>query len=44
LRVNPEEFPPNHSPRFVLDEDALVVGVRLLSYLAVDHLTTERGE
>jgi metal-dependent amidase/aminoacylase/carboxypeptidase family protein len=31
-------FPTNHSPRFILDEDALVLGVRLLSALAVDYL------
>jgi amidohydrolase len=30
----------NHSPRFMLDEGALLTGVRTLSYLAVDYLTT----
>ena len=30
----------NHSPRFTLDERALLTGVRALSYLAVDYLAT----
>jgi metal-dependent amidase/aminoacylase/carboxypeptidase family protein len=34
----PEAFPPNHSPRFRLDEDVLVFGVRTLANLAVDYL------
>lgn len=34
---------PNHSPRFTLDEGALVVGVRGLSHLAVDFLRTTSG-
>jgi len=42
--ANPEDFPSNHSPRFMADEDALVVGVRLLSYLAVDYLALAPGE
>jgi len=29
----------NHSPRFMLDERALLTGVRTLSYLAVDYLS-----
>ncbi len=29
----------NHSPRFMLDERALITGVRTLSYLAVDYLS-----
>ena len=29
---------PNHSPRFTLDEDALLLGVRALAQLAVDAL------
>jgi amidohydrolase len=40
--AKPEDFPSNHSPRFMADEDAMVVGVRLLSFLAVDYLA--RGE
>jgi amidohydrolase len=31
--------PPNHSPRFFVDEAALPVGVRLLSSLALDYLS-----
>jgi amidohydrolase len=30
----------NHSPRFMVDERALVTGVRTLSYLAVDYLAS----
>ena len=30
----------NHSPRFLVDEPALVTGVRTLSYLTVDYLAT----
>ena len=33
-----EQAAPNHSPRFYVDEDALPVGVRLLSELALDYL------
>ena len=33
------EAAPNHSPRFQLDEAALVIGVRALAQLAVDALT-----
>ena len=36
--ADPEDFPPNHASRFMVDEAALVIGVRLLSYLAVDYL------
>jgi metal-dependent amidase/aminoacylase/carboxypeptidase family protein len=31
---------PNHSPEFVVDESALIVGVRALAGLAVDFLST----
>lgn len=34
----PEEVAPNHSPRFELDESALVTGTRALAGLAVDWL------
>lgn len=34
---------PNHSPRFTLDEDALVMGVKGLSHLVVDFLRPELG-
>jgi amidohydrolase len=44
LGITPEDqvgkADANHSPRFVLDERALLTGVRTLSYLAVDYLTT----
>jgi amidohydrolase len=33
-----ESFPPNHSPRFRIDESALLLGVRTMSHLAVDYL------
>lgn len=32
---------PNHSPYFYADERALPVGVRAMTYLALDYLTTE---
>jgi metal-dependent amidase/aminoacylase/carboxypeptidase family protein len=31
----------NHAPRFMVDERALVTGVRTLAYLAVDYLAAE---
>lgn len=36
--VAPEKAAPNHSPLFYVNEDALVVGVRALSYAAADFL------
>ena len=33
-----EQFPPNHSPLFRIDEDALPLGVRALAQLAVGYL------
>ena len=33
-----ERFPPNHSPLFRIDEDALPLGVRALAHLAVGYL------
>ena len=43
LGVTPKGTPaekifPNHSPKFFADEDALIVGIRALSNLAVDYL------
>ena len=38
--TDPRAAAPNHSPRFFVDEAALPVGVRALSHLAVDYLTT----
>jgi amidohydrolase len=36
-----EAFPPNHSPLFRIDEDALPLGVRALAHLAVGFLEGE---
>lgn len=51
LGVNKPNIPeaeayPNHSPRFYVNEDALIIGVRALAGLAVDYLYqhTEKGE
>jgi amidohydrolase len=35
---------PNHSPRFLADDRALPVGVRLLANLAVDYLGSAQGK
>jgi len=35
---DPKKAASNHSPRFVVDERALVTGVRALAHLACDHL------
>jgi len=35
---------PNHSPNFVIDEKALVVGVRALAGLAVNYLTSAKTD
>ena len=43
-RVSAEDAAPNHSPRFFVDESALVLGVRALSHLAVDYLDQAAGE
>jgi len=37
--ANPATVAPNHSPLFVVDESALVTGVRALASLAVDYLS-----
>jgi amidohydrolase len=37
--VDPAGAPPNHSPRFTVDESALVIGVRALAQLAADTLS-----
>ena len=36
---DPAKAAPNHNPNFFVDEQALVVGVRTMSTLAVDFLT-----
>jgi amidohydrolase len=37
--VETRQAAPNHSPRFFVDEDAMVTGVRTMAALAVDYLT-----
>jgi amidohydrolase len=39
--TDPATAPPNHSPHFFVDESALVIGVRSLSHLALQHLSGE---
>ena len=41
---DPKSAPANHSPRFVADERALPLGVRLLAHLAVDYLGGAQGK
>jgi metal-dependent amidase/aminoacylase/carboxypeptidase family protein len=36
--TDPRSVAPNHSPRFFVDEGALVTGVRALASVAVDYL------
>ena len=36
--MNPRQVAPNHSPAFVFNEDALCVGVKALSTVAIDYL------
>ena len=48
LGINPPGQPeqgsaPNHSPRFFVDEDAMVIGVRVMSTLAMDFLSGPFG-
>jgi amidohydrolase len=38
--VDPAKAPSNHSPHFHADESALVLGVRALAHLAVEHLAS----
>ena len=38
---DPATAAPNHSPRFVVDEGALVVGTRTMASLAVDFLSAD---
>jgi len=40
--ADPTKVEPNHSPRFFVDESALVTGVRALASLAVDYLQQAR--
>jgi amidohydrolase len=39
--VPPEDAAPNHSPKFYVNEDALVTGVKALSALAIDYLESQ---
>jgi amidohydrolase len=41
---DPAKAAPNHSPKFFVDESALVVGTRTLSMLALNFLNTPRTE
>jgi amidohydrolase len=41
--ADPRTVAPNHSPRFVVDEAALGVGVRAMGHLAVDYLSGAVG-
>ena len=36
--ADPADFPSNHSPRFMVDEESLVVGVKVLAHAAVGYL------
>ncbi|HEX9452265.1 MAG TPA: amidohydrolase [Burkholderiales bacterium] len=38
--VDRKESAPNHSPRFFVDESALLLGVRSLSHLALDYMAS----
>ncbi|MEE8580405.1 MAG: amidohydrolase [Myxococcota bacterium] len=39
--IETEDAAPNHSPRFLIDERALLLGVRSLAHLAVDYMSAE---
>ena len=36
--TDPSTAPSNHSPRFYVDESALLLGVRSLAHLTIDYL------
>jgi metal-dependent amidase/aminoacylase/carboxypeptidase family protein len=38
--INPAKAPSNHSPRFAVDEKALLLGLRALTHVACDFLET----
>jgi amidohydrolase len=40
---DPSTAAPNHNPKFLVDESALVVGVRAMSSMALAFLTGSRG-
>ena len=41
--TKPEEAAPHHSPDFHIDEGALKLGVRALSYLTLDYMAQHEG-
>ncbi|MFG6459164.1 hypothetical protein ACG00X_20205 [Roseateles sp. BYS96W] len=41
--IDPAQAYANHSPRFIVDERGLEVGVRALAHLAVDYLESIRA-
>lgn len=42
--IDPSTVAPNHSPKFFIDESALVTGVRAMASLAVDYLAGADGK
>lgn len=41
---DPAEAAPNHSPRFIVDDAALITGVRAMSQVAAEYLERHAGE
>jgi amidohydrolase len=41
--TTPAEAAPNHSPRFLVDDAALELGVRAMAQLVVDYAATSEG-
>jgi amidohydrolase len=39
----PADAAPNHSPRFLVDDAALELGVRAMAQLVVDYAATSNG-
>jgi amidohydrolase len=37
--MNPDAAPPHHSPDFMIDDKSMLLGMKALSYLALDYLT-----
>lgn len=42
--IAPKDAAPNHSPYFMIDESALLLGVRSLAHLAIDFLESSQSE
>jgi metal-dependent amidase/aminoacylase/carboxypeptidase family protein len=38
--IDPKHSAPNHSPRFFVDESALLLGVRSLAHLTLDYMAS----